>query len=46
MRKDLIKKINPYIVVKYLIDAGWTPFEQPHPTGVGWGFCGPKPAKP
>lgn len=21
-------------------------FEQPHPTDVGWGFCGPKPAKP
>lgn len=20
-------------------------FEQPHPTGVGWGFYGPKPAK-
>ena len=20
--------------------------EQPHPTGVGWGFYGPKPAKP
>lgn len=28
MRMDLIKKINPYIVVKYLIDAGWTPYKR------------------
>lgn len=28
MRMDLIKKINPYIVVKYLIDTGWTQYKR------------------
>lgn len=28
MRMDLVKKIDPYIVVKYLIDAGWTLYKR------------------
>ena len=39
------RKKMPYALYKLLNNED-TRFEQPHPTVVGWGFCGPKPAKP